>query len=251
MDKQGAIERLRSEGRVIAPGQKYVVDDFRPGDAWGVARLYSQGFGEAYPVDTSYVPDRLVAAWERGEARTAAARTESDDIVGKVDMFHRSAPNPHVFEAGPFFILPEYRNSLIFVRANQRILAAVDASDILEAQFCESVTNHAATQKISARNRTLPTAVELGLLPPDYTAQEGKGRCRETCLLEFRINRDRPQAVHLPERWRELAAFLYQGLPVSREVRATAAYRRRVAGGRLLRPSQSSIRLILRSCNSL
>jgi hypothetical protein len=36
----------------VEPGQAFVIDDFRPEDAEGVASLFLAIYGEAYPMET-------------------------------------------------------------------------------------------------------------------------------------------------------------------------------------------------------
>ena len=48
--REETLRRLRDQPREIAPGQKYVVDEFRPEDAEGIARLYHAVYGETFAV---------------------------------------------------------------------------------------------------------------------------------------------------------------------------------------------------------
>ena len=58
--REECLAALRAAPHVIEPNQKYVVDDFRPGDGRGVAQLYHAVYGEMFPVDYVYDPEELV-----------------------------------------------------------------------------------------------------------------------------------------------------------------------------------------------
>jgi len=46
--REECLAALRAASHVIEPGRKFVVDDFRPGDGPGVARLYHAVYGEMW-----------------------------------------------------------------------------------------------------------------------------------------------------------------------------------------------------------
>lgn len=224
MNKQEAIKRLSSENHVVAPGQPWELDAFRPEDAWGVARLVYAGYGDAYPVDTPYIPEKLVAACASGDIRTVVGRVPSGDIVAKGDIYRSSPRNRRLFEIGQFLILPEYRGGTLAWRFTLTLLKWAEEWDDLDGLYGEVVTNHLVTQKMGVRNNFASTAIELGLLPPAYTAMEGLGSSRETCVFNSKITRDTPHAVHFPQRWFDAAPLLYEGLDADREILPSTAH---------------------------
>ena len=80
MDKNEAIALLAAEQHEVPLDQPWELDSFKPEDAWGVARLVYVGYGDAYPVDTPYIPEKLIAACAAGDIRTIVARVPSGDI---------------------------------------------------------------------------------------------------------------------------------------------------------------------------
>ena len=67
------------------------ISTFQPGDALGVARLFTAVYGDGYPVKLVYDPDALVAAFESGENIPVVARASDGEIVGYIALY-RSAP---------------------------------------------------------------------------------------------------------------------------------------------------------------
>lgn len=221
MDK---AETLRQVAALppVAPGQSYVIDHFRPGDALGLARLYFAMYGDAYPVDTPYLPERFIQEAERGDIFCVVARTPAGDILGASSVFRSSAPNPGCFEIGPTLILPEYRQGRIVFLLYEFKIAHVLNNPRLEAVFGEAACHHLTTQKLFLRLGVRPTALELSLMPGEAYAQEQVAG-RTSCLVFSRVASSVHSLVHAPERYAKALAFLYQGLELDRTAGAAKA----------------------------
>lgn len=214
MDKAEALNRLAALPPV-QPGQSYVIDHFRPEDALGVARLYYTVYGDSYPVDTPYIPERFIQETEHGDIFCVLARTPSGDILGAASIYRSSPPNPGCYEIGQTLILPEYRLGRIFFLLYEFTLANVLTDPRVEATFSEAVCHHLTTQKLCLRLGMLATALELNLMPAEAYAQESLTG-RTSCLIFSRVERSGHALVHAPQRYAQDLALLYQGLCLDR-----------------------------------
>ncbi len=222
MNRSEALEWLRREHHEVQPGQKYSVDYFKPEDAPGLARLFFTVYGDGYPIDTFYIPERLVEENRSGTLRSVVGRTESGDIVAHSALFRSSPPNSRLYEWGLGLTLPAYRISRAFFRISELLMKLVGQADI-DGFFGEAVCNHTATQKLSRLNGAVETALEPALMPAEAYAAEKSAAGRVGCLLFSRIQRDGRRPLHIPERYRPNIEFLMEGLALERDVRTSAA----------------------------
>lgn len=205
MTKQEAFEGIRERMTPVTAGQKYSIRRFEPGDAWGVARLFYEVYGEDYPVEDSYIPERLIAAHAEGRQRTVVAVAADGTVIGQGAFFRSSPPNPSMFEYGQMLILREYRNGMIAARMHQFATAHMAGKDGVVAMYGEAVCNHVVTQKMSLTMLYYGCAMELGLMPSEAYAHEGAVG-RVSCLLMARIDEDVRQTRYVPGCWADLAA---------------------------------------------
>ena len=130
MDRNEALQILRSDQHVVAEGQAFVVDRFVPDDAKGIVRLFYAVYGDGYPIDTFYIPERLIEENACGNIRSVVARTERGDVVSHVALYRSSPPNPQLYEYGLGLTLPSYRSTLAFARITQRLTSILGEGDI-------------------------------------------------------------------------------------------------------------------------
>jgi len=83
---------------------------FRPDDAEGVARLFTDIYGDGYPARIVYQPDQLIAAVDRRDPIPIVVRTPQGRIVGYSSLF-RCAPDKGVYEKGNRAVASDYRNA--------------------------------------------------------------------------------------------------------------------------------------------
>lgn len=216
MERSEAIRRLAADQRVVEDGQEVVADDFTPADAYGVTRLFYAVYGDAYPIDTFYLPERLIEENRCGNIRSAVTRTASGDIVSHMALYRSSAPSPHLFEYGLGLTLPSYRSTRATFLANQKVLALVGKGDI-HGIYGEAVCNHIITQKLSRKCNALETAVEPALMPAEAYEAEQSADGRVGCLLYSRIDRDVRRRLHIPTVYEGVLASFMEGLSLDRE----------------------------------
>lgn len=206
------LAALRAAFREIEPGQKFVVDDFRPEDALGVALLYHAVYGDGFAVDSVYDPDAIRVDARGGDLHMVVGRTERGEIVGLYCLF-RNPPGPRIMEAGGWAVLPSYRNTSLAMRLAQRIHTRPPERLGLDAIFGQSVCDHVITQKMSDKYGAVSCALELDAMPPRPDA--GGPPARVTLLDGVIVFRDTPHAVHLPEPYAPVLRGMYSawGLP--------------------------------------
>src|SRR5512133_155835 len=91
------------------------IDFFRPGDAPGVARLFGQVYGEGYPIDIYYRPDRLIEENAAGRVLSSVARTQAGEVVGH-DALVLLDPASRLYENAAGVVLPGFRGQGVFFR---------------------------------------------------------------------------------------------------------------------------------------
>lgn len=208
--RQECLDRLRAEARGVAPGGKVSVGLFRPEDAEGIARIYYAIYGESFPIDYVYDPDRIREGNQTRDLYHVVGRTESGDVVGVMAMF-RSAPGKGILESGGLMILPEYRQGLLLYRLfdmNQKLARSLAW---LNVEYSQMVTDIETPQKMSNRFGARGLALELEAMGP---RPGGNGR-RVSFVDEFIVLRDVPHDIYLPEPYadllrRQYAAFEFE-----------------------------------------
>lgn len=204
MTRQECLKRLKAEAYEVAPGQKVRTDQFRPEDAEGIARLYYAIYGDTFPIDYLYDPDRIREANRRQDLYQIVGRTESGDVVGVSAMF-RAAPGKGILESGGLMILPEYRKGLLLFRLYDLTQKIARGLPWLNAEYSQTVTDILTPQKMSERFGARGLGLEIEAMGP---RPGGDGR-RVTLLDEFIVLHDVPHDVYLPKRYAELLRSQY------------------------------------------
>ncbi len=197
--------------QAIEPGQEVTIDLMAPRDAPGVAALFKAVYGEGYPVDTYYHPDRLIEANRQGHIISSVARTEKGDIVGHNALFN-AAPYPKVHESGAGLVLPAYRRGDIFDRMVRHGVEVGGPRFGVETVYGEPVCNHVFSQRLCHKQGWVTMALEVGLMPAEAYTKEKSAQGRVSTILDFVSLVSRPRQVFLPPRYREQLEFLYAGL---------------------------------------
>lgn len=208
--------------RAIQPGQELEVDFMRPADAPGVAALFRAVYGQGYPVEAYYHPQRLIEANKAGSIISSVARTPAGDIVGHNALFN-SAPCTQVYESGAGLVLPSYRDTArIFTRMVRHGYEHAPSLFPVEIVFGEPVCNHVYTQKMVFGLGWTTMAIEVDLMPAEAYTKEASAKGRVTALLDFSTVRPKPHAVYLPAVYEQQLGFLYQALDDQRQLLAAS-----------------------------
>ncbi|WP_419785342.1 hypothetical protein [Pseudodesulfovibrio sp.] len=207
------LRRLREEAYVIAPGQKFEVDYFRPEDAIGVARLYYAIYGEIFPVDHVYDPEELVRINQGDDLFQVVGRTPGGDIVGLYALF-RSAPGRRIMEAGSWMVHPDYRNTSVGLRMVRQIHNNPPEHLGLNAIYGQSVCDILTTQKLARVVSGHHCALEIEPMPPRPGEAGAYGRI--SLLDGLVLMGDRPDEIYLPEQYDAQLRGIYKDLELER-----------------------------------
>ncbi len=216
--REECLAALRAAPHVIEPDQKFVVDDFRPGDGPGVARLYYAVYGEMFPVDYVYDPEELIRLNAGPDLHQVVGRTEKGDIVGLYALF-RNPPGQKIMEGGSWMVHPAYRTTSLAMRLAARINTAPPERLGLDVIYGQSVCDHVTTQKMGIKYNSFYSALEIEAMPPRPKEHAGPVSGRISLLDGFIILRDRPHAVHLPCQYTGALRALYASHELDREFR--------------------------------
>ena len=218
LSRKECLESLRNKPHIIEPGQKFVVDEFRPEDGLGVARLFHAVYGEMFPVDYVYDPEELVRLNAGPDLYQMLGRTDKGDIVGLYALF-RNPPGHRIMEAGSWIVHPAYRTSSLAMRLVARINTAPPERLGVDVIYGQTVCDHVTTQKMGIKYNSFYGALEIEAMPPRPADSAGPGSGRISLLDGFIILRDRPHAVHLPRRYADVLRTLYASRDLDREFR--------------------------------
>lgn len=222
MDRNEALRQLATQQRQVPEGEEYTVDFFRPEDGPAVARLFYAVYGDAYPIDTYYIPERLIEENRLGNIRSAVARTTTGNVVAHVALYRSSPPNQRLYECGVGLTLPHYRHGKAFFHLSQLIMQLVGTEGI-DGYFGESVCNHTATQKMGQQTGGLETAVEMALMPAETYRAERHAISRVSCIVSTRVDVDSHRKMYLPAAYRDELRWIMDGLKLDREVLPAAS----------------------------
>jgi hypothetical protein len=216
-ERSEALRLLARDTRTVPEGEDYAAGYFEPADGPGVARLFYAVYGDGYPIDTYYIPERLAEENRRGSIRSVVVRTTSGDVVSHVALYRSSPPNPNLFEYGVGLTLPGYRSTMAFHRATQLLMNLL-GHDGIDGFFGEAVCNHVTTQKLSKYAQALETAVEPALMPAKAYETEQSAEGRVGCLVYFRVDCDRHRTLHLPAPYQDELLCILDELNLAREL---------------------------------
>jgi len=220
MDRIEALSLLARDRRTVPEGEGYTAAYFEPSDGPGVARLFYAVYGDGYPIDTYYIPERLAEENRLGNIRSVVARTASGDVVAHVALYRSSPPNPHLYEYGVGLTLPSYRSTMAFFRTTQLIMQLV-GTDGIDGFYGEAVCNHIITQKLSRHAKALETAVEPALMPAEAYEAEQSAMGRVGCMVYSRVDVDGRRNLYLPAPYRDELDFILNGLNLDRALMAS------------------------------
>jgi hypothetical protein len=220
MTKAEAIARLSRSPDPVEPGLPYEVGDFIPQDAKSVASLFYRVYGEAYPIDLYYIPDRIREACASGDLLPAVARLKSGDVVGFTALYRSSSPFPGLLEFGLGLIHPAYRGSFVLYHISARIMDMVRNMPHVEAVFGEAVCDAVIMQHVISLFGFRETGIELGLMPA-----KAPGEARTSCLVMSINVRDHRRPLHHPACLTEQIRWLVARGGLDRELSAVAQWR--------------------------
>ncbi len=191
---------------------RLTVGFFRPEDAGGVAKLFTEVYGNAYPAKIVYNQEELIHAVSRRDQIPIVVRTSENRVVGYSSLY-RVAPDAGVYENGNGAVSADFRNAGIMTLIFQFVRKMLPEMDDVKVFFGEPVCNHIYIQK--AALSVLPmveTALEIDLMPAEAYDMEKSAAGRVSTLLMFMTVLPRPHMVHVPKIYGDWFRYIYEGL---------------------------------------
>jgi hypothetical protein len=219
--RKEAIEILSETAEPVPPGLKFTVDRFKPEDAWGVIQCCYSIYGDAYPIDTYYIPEKLIEENLNGNIYGVVARTSTGKVVGYSALYRSSPPFPGIYEVGQLIVRMEYRKTRIAYEVNAYVVNRLVYEIPADAYFGEAVTTHLVTQKMGVRAGCSETGFELDLMPAEADRTGDSSAARVSAVLMFKMIRDRPHDIYLPAIYTEIIQKCLGAMELSRSVKLT------------------------------
>ncbi len=193
-------------------GEKLTAGLFEPGDAEGVARLFTEVYGDAYPAKIVYDPGGLVEAFKTRDQIPVVVRTGEGKVIGYSSLF-RAAPDKGVYEKGNGAVSPAFRNAGVMGMIFQYVGRTVSSIEGIKVFFGEPVCNHVYIQKAALANLPfVETALEVDLMPAEAYVKEKSASGRVATILMFITVVPDPHPVHVPDVYAPWFEYIYAGL---------------------------------------
>ena len=195
--------------------QEIEIDFFRPHDAPGVVHLFRQVYGEGYPIDIYYHPERLIEENAAGRVLSSVARTQDGEVIGH-DALVLLDPATRLYENAAGVILPGFRGQGVFFRLIQHNVFEYAKRFGLQEILGEPVCNHLQLQKMCLQLGYRETGLEVDLMPAAAYTKEQSAQGRVSVLLGYFLHNPVPRTVFLPPVYRDELEYLYAGTGVER-----------------------------------
>ena len=218
LNKRDVIEYLKKRAAEPIPGKRFRIERFAPDYAWGIAGLFYAVYGDGYPIDTYYLPDRMTEKNSSGQIFSLIAVNESRQVVGYGALYRSSSPYPGTYEIGQYIVHPSYRNTSIAFKINAGLITLAHEAPEVEVYYGETVCTHLITQKMADRDGVPTSAIELGLMPEEaYDAQAGvTGRVSANFM--FKELKTARHQVFVPNQYKKEIDLIFSDLNLDRRI---------------------------------
>ncbi len=196
------------------------IDFFRPEDAPGVARLFRQVYGEGYPIDIYYRPERLIEENTAGRVLSSVARTQAGEVVGH-DALVLLDTASRLYENAAGVVRPGFRGQGVFFRLMKHNIFDYAKRFGLREILGEPVCNHLQLQKMCLQLGYRETGMEVDLMPVAAYTTEQSAQGRVSVLLGYFLHTPVERTVFLPPVYRDKLEYLYAGTEVERTFAGT------------------------------
>jgi hypothetical protein len=209
---------------VDAADELIEVDFFRPEDASGVARLFRQVYGEGYPIDIYYRPERLIE--ENGAGRilsSVARRAGTGEVIGHDALVLIDAASG-LYENAAGAMLPGFRGQGAFFRLFQHNIFEYARRLGLREILGEPVCSHTTLQKMCLQLGFQETGLEVALMPAAaYSGEKGADARRVSVVMGYFLHWPAARTLYLPPVYRDALEYLYGELGLERTFAKPAA----------------------------
>lgn len=184
------------------------IDFFRDEDAPGVARLFREVYGEAYPIRTYYIPEKLIEENASGRIISSVARTSAGEVAGHNALILLDSPQ-RIFENAAGAVRSTFRGQRIFPRLFRHSLFEVAMRFEVEAIIGEPVCSHPHLQKMCLEIGFTELGLEVDLMPAAAYTSDPSVSGRVSVLQGCFKYRPQSQEAHIPSVYRKELEFLY------------------------------------------
>lgn len=178
-----------------------------------VGEVFRAAYGDLFPVGYVYHAESLLHEIEEKRLSAAMALDADGRAAGYVSVF-RSAPNPHLWEAGNLVVVPDFAltkvSGLLFASYANGALYSAAASHGL---FGEAVCCHYYSQVVSIKVGACDCALELDQMDGPSAIGNRTGSARVTCVLNYQGQYAPPDVMHVPTAYAEILSLLLRPLP--------------------------------------
>lgn len=196
--REEVLNHLKNNFKPATPGQDVRVDFFKPEDAMGVVSTCFSVYGEGYPVDTYYMPEKLIDENAKDMIHSVVATNEENQVVGYCALFRSSSPFEGMYEVGQYIIQKAYRGTGTVQKIHQYVTEVCPEKYNIATMFGEPVTNHTIIQKMMQTKGFIETGLEIGLMPAQAYEADQSIQGRVSTLMTFSIPKDRPHTLYPP-----------------------------------------------------
>ncbi len=199
----------------LAPEQEYTIRRLRPEDAIRVSQCIYRTYGNTYPNEDLYYPERIIQQNETGELISAVTLDERGEIVG-----HYALERPGLgitAESGQAIVIPSHRGRKLMERMRS-FLEEEGKKQGLVGIFGQPVCKHTFSQRVNERFGSKPCGFNAALAPSTFSFKKMRAdekECRGSCMLYWRhLVEPEERIIHPPSRHEGILKQIYDYLNI-------------------------------------
>ncbi len=214
LDVPHSSEPPTAAQKPVSPPPAYSVRKMRDEEAVEVARMAYLAYGDTYPHENIYFPERVREMNRQKSMVSLVAVTDKGDVVSHAALIVNEKKYPGFGELGLGFTKPESRGSGCAGRVWNALLAEAQALGLYGA-FGMAVTSHPITQRCCHKMGLKDCAFIAAGAPPVNFQKLANLENRESFLLQFKLFKKlHPAPLFAPPAHEEMIRALCGGLGV-------------------------------------
>jgi len=195
---------------------QFEIERARQDDATGIARCFSEIYGDHYFHPEVFSPTEYWKKVTSGEIVPVVTRNEQHEVIGHLAL--ELLPGSRIAERGEALVLPRYRGhhlleamtEKLFVIARELGLTGIFAQPLTMHTFSQQNDEHAAMYACSLMLGACPEGLVPKNMPVPTYGQ------RQSFVTTFRfLDNPEPRAVFIPDPYRHAVMRIYEKLGVS------------------------------------
>lgn len=199
----------------LAPEQNYSIRLLRPEDGIRVSQCIYRTYGNTYPNEDLYYPERIIQQNESGELISAVTLDEQGEIVG-----HYALERPGlgiIAESGQAIVIPSHRGRKLMERMRS-FLEEEGKKHGLVGIFGQPVCKHTFSQRVNERFGSKPCGFNAGLAPSSFSFKKmhaDEKESRGSCMLYWRyLVEPVERSIHPPSHHKGILKQIYDSLNI-------------------------------------